>query len=131
MTALEALLSGAMPGPIAVEMDDELKIPTEVAIEILKEFKREYGLFLNGPCKFIPGDIVMPMKGMGNRYAGRPHIVLETLKPDAPYFCEDPASSGYGRRADIRVMAHVHGGDKVAMFWVESFEFEKYVPKSE
>lgn len=81
------------------------------------------------PCPFAPGDLVTPRRGYSSRWNGHPGVVLEVVAPDRGRPVAGaaiPGSVAEGRRADMRVLQFDSDGEMGA-FWVESFEFERYV----
>lgn len=87
------------------------------------------------PCPFQPGDIVTARAGYGHRGVGIPHVVLDVRPPTYAFAAHEPAdttSNAYGRRLDIRVAAIAEKSDNNAIccWWVESWEFETFVPKT-
>lgn len=94
-----------------------------MAAEALVEFQKSYAAFLV-VCPFKVGDLITPRKGTSMKGAGKPHVVLEVIDRPAPHFTDEPGSTAFGRRFDVRV-ASFYGGD-MARHWVESIDFDRY-----
>jgi len=97
---------------------------------VLTELAKIYDDAIHQGPAFEVGDFVTPREGMGAKYAGIPHIVVETVGGVSPTFTaadiSEVSSNGYGRRLDMRVM--LWADDGYTCFWVESYA---YVPFEE
>lgn len=107
--------------------DYDVGLSKEAQAISLRDFNERYQNAMLNPPRFKAGDMVTPIKGVGTKGAGNPHVVLEVRSFGSiePYWSKDASSSGNGRRLDIRVACFVHG-ESVSTFWVESIEYEPY-----
>lgn len=91
---------------------------------------REAAMRYTAPCPFRVGDLVTPRKGYRYHDAGLPHIVLEVSDdPIRTWPADEPNSSGFGPRLDVRVANFASDGTVVA-FWQESWCLERFDPQA-
>jgi hypothetical protein len=120
MNLLEALVRGA------ADREDEPK-KTRLPPDVAEMRLREASLRFTRANPFKVGDWVTPASDSILMGVGTPHMVVETRDHPAMDTSEAAGSRTYGYRADIRVIC-VSPTDKVASFWVESCEFDRYEP---
>lgn len=146
---LETRSEGEKPGTFAEmlramakaarEGGDEAKLTIEQRVERITTFAKLYAT--PATERFLVGDLVSPAKGSGAKGAGEPHIVVEVRVRNDEEAAIDTAkfpgndispsfSNGYGRFADLRVLAVDEDGD-VAPYWVESWQFEPWKPSAD
>lgn len=108
---------------MAQDRDDNTGKQPAMAAEALVEFQKGYAAFLSG-CSFKPGDLITPRKGTNMKGAGKPHVVLEVRDRPDPIFIDEPGTTQFGARCDLRVASFY--GDTMARHWVESIDFDPY-----
>ena len=105
--------------------DDGVRIDPEAQLMRLREAAPRFAP-PNGesPFPFSAGDVVTPRKDGTIRGKGEPHIVIEVNPSAEPSWRDEPGSTGFGSRFNMRVLCITNGD--IVPFWVEAAHFEPY-----
>lgn len=118
---VEAILSG---GRVEVK-----KSETEV-VELLQASAHRY----TRENPFRVHDLVTPYSESYVRGRGEPHVVIQVrpVENSQETGIGDPALPNYGARRDLRIIAYSSAGEgQVVPYWIESSQFDFWIPKKD